>query len=88
MKATFLKSVTTEAYVPWRGVWSVHFGEPEDEGAEHISWLSKILLCFTELNKYKKMEIACRIHVIFVSVCVRAHLDLFENPKGIEAKTK
>lgn len=30
------------------------------------------------------MEIECRIHVM--SVCVHAHLDLFENPKGIEAK--
>lgn len=34
------------------------------------------------------MEVACRIHVIFVTVCVHAHLDLFENPKGIEAKPK
>lgn len=80
MKATFFKSVTREAAVPQRGVWSVHFGEPENEDAEHISWLPKILLCFSEPNKYKKMEIACRIHVIFVSVCLHAHLDLFENP--------
>lgn len=51
MKGTFFKSVIREADVPWRGVWSVHFGEPEDEDAEHVSWLSKILLCFSELNK-------------------------------------
>lgn len=70
----FFKSVTREAAAPWRGVWSVHFGEPEDEDVEHIIWLSKILLCFSELNKYKKMEIACRIHVIFVSVCVCMHI--------------
>lgn len=88
MKATFFKSVTREAAVPWRGVWSVHFGEPEDEDAEHISWLSKILTFFRtkQIQKYGN----CMQDPCYICVCVHlhAHLDLFENPKGIEAKTK